>query len=609
MRALAIAIVVLAAAGCGGGGDAGGPWLIVLREIDGTMRLAQVRAGGGEVRAVLPEVPGKVTSALVLDGGTALLVAIVPPDGPGEVWRVETRPYAATRVWSGRAPQLEAASADGRVVLLAEGRLLRLDETPPRIEELKPPKGSKWRAGDLSPDGQRLVVSFGPEGDGCPRGSTDLQCRLEVWAYDRAAPDAGWRVLARAETTAYNPLFVPGSDGAQVIYHRSLADPACPGPWACRDEEILEVGFDGTETKLLRQGAWTPRITRDGRSIAMTTVKDGRLLVGEVGGELTEITDDARFVLRWSPDGRWLAYWPETAESPTAMIRRDGTQKHVVDDGRTVGWLARPLKTGDVVPRKKTSAEHVAETIERARGLARDGEKVYAFLTVTPDGDLLKGPAPERIETHQDLREVLTQKTRALVVISRSSLCSLLGTGFDIAVLDDAEAPYLVIAPWAVEGRERDVNPHRGVIHRDPPLKVGKPIHLVEFNSLIALIGVDMPERVKRGETFEMTLYYKVIGRPGRWQTFVHFDGQGMRFQGDHEPGVCGTDGWDPGDYVTDRFEVRAGDLANPTGPYQVWTGFFSGAAPNWRNMPVSQGDASLVDANQRVLLGTITLE
>lgn len=42
-------------------------------------------------------------------------------------------------------------------------------------------------------------------------------------------------------------------------------------------------------------------------------------------------------------------------------------------------------------------------------------------------------------------------------------------------------------------------------------------IHNVVIDDRIELLGVDMPERVKRGETFEMTLYYKVIGRPGRW--------------------------------------------------------------------------------------------
>jgi hypothetical protein len=86
----------------------------------------------------------------------------------------------------------------------------------------------------------------------------------------------------------------------------------------------------------------------------------------------------------------------------------------------------------------------------------------------------------------------------------------------------------------------------------------------------------------------------------------VHFD-KGVRFQGDHWPvnNVCGTQYWQAGDYVTDTFEVTAGDTFSPKGTYDVFMGLFTGGGGNWRNMTVTTGNA---DKNNRVKIGTLEL-
>jgi hypothetical protein len=84
-----------------------------------------------------------------------------------------------------------------------------------------------------------------------------------------------------------------------------------------------------------------------------------------------------------------------------------------------------------------------------------------------------------------------------------------------------------------------------------------------------------------------------------------------LRFNGDHEPinGRCQTSTWQPGDYIVDTFTLRAGGGTFPAGPYEVWTGFFTGSNPNWKNMAVSEAPADMRDTADRVKITTITLD
>ena len=92
----------------------------------------------------------------------------------------------------------------------------------------------------------------------------------------------------------------------------------------------------------------------------------------------------------------------------------------------------------------------------------------------------------------------------------------------------------------------------------------------------------------------------------------MHFDGPaGRAGNGDHEPigGRCPTSTWQLGDYIIDRFTTSVGGGAFPGGVYDVWLGFFTGAAPNWRNMAVSEAPGDMRDTADRVKITTIGLE
>ena len=218
------------------------------------------------------------------------------------------------------------------------------------------------------------------------------------------------------------------------------------------------------------------------------------------------------------------------------------------------------------------------------------------------------GPV-EKLGGRVDLLTFLARPTRVFAMAPASELCAIhkeRATGTSYFVLDDSNNLTLLLSNQL--GGARDHNPIATQILRERPTDVGRPLSIV-YDNTIELIGVKMPDAVKRGESFEVTFTYHVK-KPvsGAWKVFVHFDYGSLRFPGDHDPirGRCNTNLWQVGDYVIDRFTVAAGNQALPKQTYAVWAGFFQGSFPNYRNMPVSQGEQ---DEKSRAKLGTIRLK
>lgn len=113
-----------------------------------------------------------------------------------------------------------------------------------------------------------------------------------------------------------------------------------------------------------------------------------------------------------------------------------------------------------------------------------------------------------------------------------------------------------------------------------------------------------------------MTLFYNVLAPIDQpWKVFVHFEGaSGRAGRGDHEPidGRCPATVWQPGDYIVDRFTARIDDgeaRRTPGGVYRIWIGLFTGVAPRWKNMPVSDAASDMYDPSDRVRIATVILE
>ncbi|MDB4954476.1 MAG: hypothetical protein JWO36_2045, partial [Myxococcales bacterium] len=157
-----------------------------------------------------------------------------------------------------------------------------------------------------------------------------------------------------------------------------------------------------------------------------------------------------------------------------------------------------------------------------------------------------------------------------------------------------------------------NIDPKVGsVLHSEPTTIASRSQARVVWDDRIELIGWDIPQRVRLGDELDITLFYRVLHPIGRsWKMFIHVDGPTMRVNADHDPigGRCPTSTWQQGDVLVDHFTIRI-DPSNGAGKYEVWTGFFTGWAPTWKNMPVTQAPAEMRDSHERIRVTAIAAE
>jgi hypothetical protein len=251
---------------------------------------------------------------------------------------------------------------------------------------------------------------------------------------------------------------------------------------------------------------------------------------------------------------------------------------------------------------------------ETYQELARPGDPLVIM------GDLGQAPfaytsqPPQTVPDRTQVIAALARPNRVFAIAPQSELCSLHRevAGKPYFVVDDRNQRNLLLSN-RVDGTT-DKNPLRtAIVHEEPKDIRTRPKGKVVWDNRIQLLGWDIPGTVARGARFEVTLYYKILAPVGgSWKTLMHFDGPaGRAGNGDHEPigGRCPTSTWQLGDYIIDRFTTSAGGGAFPGGAYEVWLGFFTGAAPNWKNMTVSEAPGDMRDTADRVRITTLSLD
>ena len=217
----------------------------------------------------------------------------------------------------------------------------------------------------------------------------------------------------------------------------------------------------------------------------------------------------------------------------------------------------------------------------------------------------------EELAGRDQLLAFLKQPQRVFAMAPASELCAIhraRADGLTYHVIDDSNTRTMLLSNRLDGATDR--NPLSKAILRTPPAQMGKA-PTVTWDNAIELVGVNLPAKVRRGSSFEVTLVFKVVAPiGGAWKIFAHFDRGSSRIIGDHAPirERCATSFWQPGDYIVDTFTVDAGNSSFITGSYDVWIGFFTGTNPNWRNMTVTRAPEGLKDGNNRVKVGTVLL-
>jgi 4-amino-4-deoxy-L-arabinose transferase-like glycosyltransferase len=250
------------------------------------------------------------------------------------------------------------------------------------------------------------------------------------------------------------------------------------------------------------------------------------------------------------------------------------------------------------------------DLLEVYRERRQEGDRLGILGNLGTGPSYYAGTDYEKLGGRQDLLAFLSRPTRVFALTRASELCPLhkesVKKGFRYHVLDDRNTQFLLVSNQLRAG-EADQNPLNRAIRRTPPDNIKKKLS-ANFDDQIELIGVNMPRSVARGKKFRMTLFYKVLEPVKRpWKIFVHLNAPSAphNITGDHAPirGRCSTTYFQPGDYIVDTFEVKAGDMSYPKTTYQVFTGFFVGGSGNFTNMKALSGKPDKLD---RVPIGSI---
>jgi hypothetical protein len=234
-------------------------------------------------------------------------------------------------------------------------------------------------------------------------------------------------------------------------------------------------------------------------------------------------------------------------------------------------------------------------------------------------GDLGQAPRfytdvkPEQLPSREQIVQALKRPGRVFAIAPQSELCALHREMGDqpYFVVDDRNLRSLLISN-RLDGTT-DKNPLAEMIqHKEPTSIRLRPKARIVWDNKIELIGWELPARLRRGESFEVVTYYKILAPVGGvWTMLMHFDGPLRLRDGDHKPikDRCPTSSWMPGDYVIDRHTMRTSGGGFPAGRYDLWIGFFTGSAPNFRNMTVSAAPGDMRDTVDRVKITSIILD
>ncbi|MBI5477399.1 MAG: glycosyltransferase family 39 protein [Deltaproteobacteria bacterium] len=255
-------------------------------------------------------------------------------------------------------------------------------------------------------------------------------------------------------------------------------------------------------------------------------------------------------------------------------------------------------------------SKHYSQKVlfDRFQALRRGGEPLAQYRVAGKGVAYYTRGEVKEIPSMTALIDYLRDQRRVFVIVSAEELGQLdqqsRAAGVAYNVIDDTSSRFLLVSNRLGAG-EQDRNALRALVRQEPPT----PQHRVvaDFDGKIGLLGYDLPAEVSRGHKFTIKLHFQVKAKPpSGYKIFLHFDGPGTRFNGDHVPldGKFPTTLWSPGDYITDPYEMMAERATTPKGQYTIWMGFWPGG--DGKRIPVVSGPN---DGNNRVKLGTVKVD
>jgi len=231
----------------------------------------------------------------------------------------------------------------------------------------------------------------------------------------------------------------------------------------------------------------------------------------------------------------------------------------------------------------------------------RSGDEPLGLLGVNGRTASFYAGSPAEAFSNVDLaiRWLLDGDQRKWMVIRDQDLARMNSTfrsqtrsGLNLPILDSRSSQILLASNQLLD-RETNHNPLDAVLLHTRPTP-SRPLD-IEMQDQLKALGWDIVDTdgvvvdsVVTARTYRIRLYYEVIGRVSRdWECFIHIDGYGRRYNGDHPPldKKYSMTLWQVGDFVVDDYPFQLEPNFTP-GNYSLYYGFFVGST----RLKVSKG-------------------
>ena len=408
---------------------------------------------------------------------------------------------------------------------------------------------------------------------------------------------------------------LPGALGARVFHAGDADDGEAPPDaltaWACGGLLAAAAAATAGRPPLLTAApamallvaAWPgPR----GRAEIAVAVTVATLVATDLlrtpGGAVRSLLPDAEL-----PGDAWVyIYAAATLGWAAWAFTEQGVRRSVVP-ALGLALTVAPLQTAAL-------SDHLsrAGVVERWRSLAKPGEPLLSYKLARHRDRPLEAEAGARpVERLGELRRALAESGgRVFAMIRKPDLVVVDNqyrrtAGGHVAVIDQRSSKVLLVSN-RLGPRETDHNVLAQAVRSEPPKRVDRPTKAM-LDGLIELLGADLSAtEVRRGDSLDVTLHFKVRGAPARrWRIFLHLDHGSHRVPSeltDHAPvgGVYGADRWQAGDHIADTHRIELPWLSTPPGDYKLYAGLHHGH----ERAAVSPEDADAGD--DRVFIGEI---
>ncbi|HOU52416.1 MAG TPA: glycosyltransferase family 39 protein [Myxococcota bacterium] len=251
----------------------------------------------------------------------------------------------------------------------------------------------------------------------------------------------------------------------------------------------------------------------------------------------------------------------------------------------------------------------------------------------TEDSNFYTSQVPELSTRAQLLDRLKDASRRTAVLLPKNQWSEILSAfraangGRFLPLLDDRSSRYVLAASSLAPG-DQDRNWLAAITTDFPTFEAlpGVQRTSVNFDDRIEVVGWSVdPPAVRRGGTAVLRTWFRVLNKvDASYRIFLHVDrvGSSSRIHGDHWVanlaretedqtscvGCYATTHWLKGDVVMDRYEIDI-PIGSPSGPYDIWMGFYNPSGE--KRLPVKAFDKEKVrhDGQNRVRLGSLTVE